>query len=100
MLECRDDARLLEPLHIRGGNRADEVGVFANGLFDAAPAGVAYDIEHRRKALVHADRAHVGADPPGHLAHERRVERRTPGQRNRVGGGSPGGKAGETLFVG
>ena len=38
---------------------ADEVRVLADGLLDPAPAGVADDVEHRREALVHADRAHV-----------------------------------------
>ena len=62
VLERRDDARALDALDVGGRDGADQVRVFADGLLDAAPARIAHHVEHRGEALVHAHRAHVGAD--------------------------------------
>ena len=43
--------------------------------------------------------AHRGTGQRGHLLDELGVEGRPPGQRGRVGGGGPGGQAGEALLV-
>ena len=93
MLERRDDAGGLHALDVRRGDGADEVRVLADRLLHASPARVAHDVEHGREALVHAERAHVGADARAHLAHQRRVERRAPAERHRVGGRAPGREA-------
>src|SRR6478609_3923413 len=46
-----------------------------------------------------ADHAHVPPDPVCHVLHEFRVERRPPGKRDRIDGGSPGGESGQALLV-
>lgn len=100
VLEGGDDPGRLQPPHVGGADRADQVRVLADGLLDPAPARVAHHVQHRREPLVHADRPHVAADPLGHGAHQRGVEGRAPGQRHRVGGGAPGGEARQALLVG
>ena len=66
------------PRHVGGADRADQVGVLADGLLGPAPARVPGHVEHGRQALVDADRPHAGADGRGHLADQYRVERRPP----------------------
>ncbi|MEY9490332.1 hypothetical protein RKD26_006126 [Streptomyces calvus] len=100
VLERGDDARGLQALDVGGADGADEVGVLADGLLHPAPAGVAHHVEDGRETLVDADGTHVGADGGGHAAHELRVEGGTPGQRDGIGGGAPGGEAGQALLVG
>ncbi len=63
----------LQAADIGRGHLAHEIGVFAEGLFGAAPAGVAGDVEHRGKALAAADGAQLGADGGADLLDQRRV---------------------------
>ncbi len=99
MLERGDDPGGLQALDIGGADGADEVRVLADGLLDAAPAGVAHHVEDGRQALVDADGAHVTADGGGHAPHQAGVEGGAPGQRDGVGGGAPGGEAYQAFVV-
>ena len=99
VLERRDDAARLEPAHVGAADGGDEIRVFADGLLDATPAGVAHDVEHGGEALVDAHRAHVVADAPRHPLDEPRVEARAPREGHGVRGRAPGGEAGKTLLV-
>ena len=64
-----------DPRSERNHQHRDQVGILAQGLLDASPAVVAHDVEHRSEPLVHADGAHVLADPPSHPLDEVGVER-------------------------
>ncbi len=99
VLERRDDAGCLEPAHVRRAEGADQVRVLAHGLLDAAPPCVAHDVEHGGEPLVHADRAHVGADAACHLLDELGVEGRAPRERHRVGGRAVRGEARQAFLV-
>ncbi len=99
VLERRHDPGCLEPAHVRRADGADQVRILADGLLDAAPSGVAHDVEHRGQPLMHADRAHVGADAARHLLDELGVERRAPRQRHRVGGRAVRGEARQAFLV-
>ncbi|MBW8706148.1 hypothetical protein MBT84_41685 [Streptomyces sp. MBT84] len=99
MLERGDDAGGLKSPHIGRADGGHQVGVLPDGLLDAAPAGVADHVEHRGEALVHADGPHVAADGRGHAVDQVRVEGGAPGQRDGIGGGLPGRKAGQALLV-
>ncbi len=100
VLEGGDDPGRLQALDVGGGDGADQVRVLADRLLDPPPAGVADHVEHRREALVHPDGPQVAPDGGGHRPDQLRVEGGAPGQRHGVGGGSPGGEAGQALLVG
>lgn len=89
----------LQSADVRRADGPDEVGVLADGLLDAPPAQVAHHVQDGRQPLVDSDRAHVAADPVGHLGDQFRVPRRSPRQRHGVGGGAPGGEAYQALLV-
>ena len=93
------DAGRLQPAHVRGADRTDQVGVLADGLLHPSPARVPGHVEDRRQALVNADLPHAGADGRGHLADQPGIEGRAPGQRRREDGGRPGGESGQALLV-
>ena len=99
VLERRLQAGRLQPLHVGGADRADQVRVLADGLLDPAPPVVAGHVEDRREPLVDAGRPHGRAERGRHLADEVRVEGRAPGQRRRVDRGAPGGEPGQALLV-
>ena len=99
VLQGGDDAGALQAPHVGGAEHRDEVGVLAHGLLDPAPAVVAHDVEHRREALVHADRRHVPPDRGGHPLDQVGVERRPPGDRRRVDRGAEGREPGQALLV-
>ena len=76
----------LEPAHVPGGHRAAQRGVFAVGLDDAAPAGVAGDVDHRRERPLNAHRAgFASGDLLAGLGHPR-IPRGGLGQRHRKDG--------------
>ncbi len=100
VLERGDDSGRLDALDVGRRDGPHEIRVLADGLLDTTPAGVAHDVEHRREALVDADRTHVVADAAAHLADEVGVEGRAPAERHRVCRRTPRGEAGEALLVG
>ncbi len=65
VLERRVHAGALQPAHVGGADRADDVRVLGDALVDPAPAGVADDVEHRRQALVDAELPHRLTDRGG-----------------------------------
>jgi hypothetical protein len=74
--------RVATSLESHDGGRAqttDQEGILAVGLFDAAPASIARDIEHRRQDLFHTPRAHLACGHGEHLFHQRRIEGRGQG---------------------
>jgi hypothetical protein len=77
----------------------DEVGIFAHGLLDAAPAVVPHDVQHRRETLVHADGRHVPPDRGRHPLDEVGVERRSPGDGRGVDRGAEGREPCQALLV-
>ena len=99
VLERGVHPRLLQTPHVGRADGADEVGVLADALVDAAPARVPHHVEDRRQPLVDAQLPHRVADRARGVVHELGVERRTPGERRRVRGGLPRGEAGEALLV-
>ncbi len=99
MLQRGLDAGRLQAADVRRPDRADQVGVLADGLLGPSPARVPGHVEDRRQALVNAGRPHAGADARGHLADQPGVEGRAPGQRRRDDGGRPGGEAGQAFLV-
>ena len=99
VLEGGDDAGALQAADVGGAEHRHQVRVLAHRLLDAAPAVVADDVQHRREALVHADRGHVPADRGGHPLDEVGVEGGAPGDRRGVDGGAVGREAGEALLV-
>ena len=99
VLERRVHARRLQAAHVRRADRADDVRVLGDALVDPPPARVADDVEHRRQALVDAERAHRPADRAPISRHEVRVERRTPRQRRRERRRPPGRQPGQALLV-
>ena len=70
--------------HARG-----QVGIFAIGLFRAAPAGVARNIQHRREHLPHATRTGLISGSGKHPFHESRIEGACQSQRLRKAGAPP-----------
>ena len=68
------DPGRLQAADVRRADRADQVGVLADGLLGPPPARVPGHVEHGRQALVDADRSHAGADGRGHLADQPGVE--------------------------
>ena len=63
VLERRDDARLvverrvaLKAAHGGDAHARDEIRIFAERLFDAAPSRIARDVDDRRQRLVRAAR--------------------------------------------
>ena len=99
VLEGRVHPGPLETADVRGAEHADQVGVLAHALLDAAPAGIADDVQHRRQALVHAKGPHRASDGLGHRFDELGVEGRTPRERGGEGRGLPGRQPGEALLV-
>ena len=65
----------LVPPHGRQPHLADEVGVFAKGLFDTSPARVAGDVEHGGEQLVGAARPRFQRRHLIQSAHQFGVER-------------------------
>jgi len=59
-----------------------QVRVFAVGLFGAAPAWIACDVEHRAEDLAHTGRARLIASRGEHAAHQSRIP--GAGQRQRL----------------
>ena len=51
----------LKTLNCRDSHAGDQVRIFAVGLLDAAPAGFAGDVHHRRQCLVRAAAASLSA---------------------------------------
>ena len=74
-------------------------GILADRLLDSSPAWVDDNVEHRRQPLMDADRTHAPPDARSHLLDQLWIERRSPRERNRVGGRAPGGEAGQALLV-
>ncbi len=99
VFERGDDPGRLQSSYVGRGDGAHEVRVLADGLLDAPPAHVAYDVQDRGESLVYADGTHVTADRGGHLVDQLRMEGGAPGQWYRVGGRTPGGEAGKALLV-
>jgi len=62
VLESCDYPCGLEATDVRRSDGADEIRVLADSLLDTTPAGIPHHVEHRGKALVDADRAHVRPD--------------------------------------
>src|SRR3546814_10209630 len=60
----------LQPLHRRNAEFADEAGVLAERLLDAAPARVARDVDDGRESEVHAACAHLARDQRVDVADE------------------------------
>ena len=58
VLQRGHDARRLQAADVAAADRADQVGVLADGLLGPPPAQVAHHVEDRRQALVHAEPAH------------------------------------------
>ena len=83
VLQRGDHAGALQTLDVGRAQRADDIGVLAHGLLDAAPAVVADHVQQRREALVDAHRLHVRADGLCHLLDELRVEGGAPGHGGR-----------------
>lgn len=62
----------LQTLHMDRAHARNQVRVFAEGLFGAAPARSAHNVEHRRECLVHPYRAHLLANHRRELLSQRR----------------------------
>jgi hypothetical protein len=99
VLERGVHAGRLEPEHVGGADRADQVRVLADALVDATPARVAHDVEHGRQALMDPELPHRVTDRTRRLLDQLGVERRAPCERRRVRRGLPRGEAGEALLV-
>jgi hypothetical protein len=99
VLERGDHAGRLQAAHVRGAHGRHQVGVLADGLLGAPPAGIADHVQHRRETLVCPDLAHGRADRRAHPLDQVGVERGAPRQRRRVDGGPPGHESGEALLV-
>ncbi|MGX1476851.1 UNVERIFIED_CONTAM: hypothetical protein RKD50_005659 [Streptomyces canus] len=100
VLERGDDPRRLQTPDVRGADGAHQIRVLADRLLDPSPARVADDVQNGGQTLVDTDRAQVAADGAGHLLDQAGVPARAPGERDRIGGGPPGGEAGQALLVG
>ena len=79
---ARGEVVALEAAHARRGEDRTEIGVLARPLDDAAPAGVAGDVDHRSEGPVDALRGRLrGGDPRAPLG-EPRIPAAGFGQRN------------------
>jgi hypothetical protein len=99
VLDRRVDPLRLQADDVRGAQAADEIRVLGDALVDPPPTRIAYDVQHRRQALMDAQRPHRGADRRAHPRDQFAVERGAPGQWRRVGGRLPGRESGEALLV-
>ena len=99
MLERGHHPGRLQAPHVGAADRADQVGILADGLLDAPPAQIPDHVQDRRQALVHAEAVHGPADLRAHPLDEVRVEAGAPAQRRRVHRRLPGGQPGQALLV-
>src|SRR3546814_12817516 len=84
----------LQPLHRRNAEFADEEGVLAERLLDAAPARVARDVDDGRETEVHAACSRLARDQPVDVADEIGIPGRgTPDSLWQGGGVVQNGKA-------
>ena len=74
-----DDALCLHAPHVGDAHAAGQLGIFAVGLLEPAPAGVTGDVEDRRQRQSSADSPELATD------HCRRSARPAPGPRWRRG---------------
>ena len=71
----------LQTTHIGGCHFADQIRVFAECLFRAAPAHIPRDIQYRRQPLMAADALRLSADGSRHLFNQIRVPGRAVTER-------------------
>ena len=89
----------LQPADVGEAHLRHEMRVLAVGLLEPAPARVAAEVEHRRQAVMGADRPHLQADRVGELGVELGPERRGDADRLREDGGLARHQPGADLLV-
>ena len=77
------DAVALQALHRSDAHLTDEIGILAESLLDAAPAGVARHVDHGREHELRTPRANLARGDRVHRAYELAVPGR--GERDRLG---------------
>ena len=77
------DKRALKAVYLGGGHGLAEHGIFAGGLHDAAPPGVAGDVDHGRKGPLNAGGASLLGGQCLRARHEVGIPGRRHGQGNR-----------------
>ena len=92
-------AASLKAAHRRDAHAADQIGVLAVGLFDAPPARVARDVDHRRQHVLHAARARLARGDGEDLLDQVGIEGRRQRDRLREAGGRRDREPVQRLFV-